>query len=146
MANEKMIKEMQEEAYKKGFEDGISEGLTQGQNEVWEFMKKCFYAYTGEECEEIFGKVIVEHIVMTYTPQEALAKLKAYEDQSKIKVGNVVKSKVTDSFVLLVLEIHNDVFTGFDGKETHRCIVLDNFKKTGKHIDITSILEQIGEV
>jgi len=44
------------------------------------------------------------------------------------------------------LEIHNDVFTGFDGKETHRCIVLDNFKKAGKHIDITSILEQIGEV
>lgn len=137
-ANEEQIP--YSEAYNKGLED------------VWELVRELYYKgnITNKDMREIYDIKTINHtefgtVIMEFTPQEALAKFEAYEKaQEEIKVGDVVKSKAKDYFLLIVLEIQNDVFTGFDGKETYRCMLLDRFKKTNKHIDISSILEQIG--
>lgn len=75
-----------------------------------------------------------------FTPQEALAKLKAYE--SKIEVGDVVTYAGEKGLVLDIKGSKVVVLTD-DGyvQEWYECDV----EKTGKHIDIQNILEQIGE-
>ena len=75
----------QVEAYNKGLED------------AWECVKKLTVndylkdGYDSDELLKIFGTDNIFCILKNYTPQEALAKLEAYEkEQAEIKVGDVV--------------------------------------------------------
>lgn len=113
-----------------------------GLNDAWELARR-IYEFTCDELEEIFGvKYGFHDLISKYTPQEALAKLKAYED-SKIEVGDVVQfekqfgvvTKCGDMFLAGVRE--DGIMFSWHKKDC---------KNTGKHIDITSILEQISEV
>ena len=131
------------EAYNKGLEDG--------RNEVWELTKKLWYSGT-HKCKEIFGYEFSIDIIEHFTPQEAIAKLEAYEkEQAEIKVGDVVVYGDKEVEILITqtsgnlfegVKLKNDVYgkTGgvYSGKLLRDC------KKTGKHIDIQSILQQIG--
>lgn len=120
--------------------DKYHEGYDKGLADAWELAKKFWYL-GNRECKKIFGFEFSIDILEHFTPQEALAKLKAYDD-SKIEVGDVVES---DSGVKAVIvetaDYHFMVFTqyGMVGTWNTTCC-----KKTGKHIDIQSILEQIG--
>ena len=135
----KDIKREDNEAYNKGLEDG--------KNEVWELTKKLVLLDSSIGWE-IFGTCRVLEVLENFTPQEALAKLEAYEKEQEIKVGDVVEA--TDLF--------GDVFKGTvldfkDGAETEVFVFDENgcvdvweiadCKKTGKHIDIQSVREQI---
>ena len=143
-----VIPQSEVDAYNKGHEDGMAQGL----KDAWEFIKE-IYNFTFRKTDDIFGYEQFIDVLVYFTPQEAIAKLKAYEE-AQIEVGDVV-------FCSLVEEDDNDtenkdnygVVTGI--YRDHYEILMKNgdatgfkketCKKTGKHIDIQSILEQIGE-
>lgn len=119
-------------------------GLNDGRNEAWECAKECFSNMKEWELEEVFGKDWTFYKIMEMTPQEALAKLEAYEEErNEIKVGDIiiccdkegVVTKVDDNYFNIVYE---------DGSSDKISQIICK-EKTGKHIDIQSILEQIKE-
>ena len=126
--------------------------LNDGRNEAWELARKIADILTTQERADIFGFVrcgiTVGDILRNMDCQEALAKLEAYEKANEIKVGNVVEAT----------DFYGDVFKGTvldfkDGAETEVFVLDENgcvdvwkiadCKKTGKHIEINNILEQI---
>ena len=129
-------------------ENEINEAYDKGLNDAWELIKKLTVndyrkdGYDSDELQRIFGTENLFCILKKYTPQEALSKLEAYEkEQAEIKVGDVVE---VNGYKFLVTTVANDHINLIDSKgittwTTSTC------KKTGKHIDISKILEQIGE-
>ena len=131
--------------------DTEKKGYNKGLQDAWELMKKLIVSsFDGglgtREVHDIFdipaGKRPLYWIMKNYSPQEALAKLKAYEkEQAEIKVGDVVIGSVFSGVVTGVDE--NRVFVLYDDGscgETKK----ENLKKTGKHIDIHAVLQEIG--
>lgn len=131
-----------------------------GLNDAWElakriFLDKCDYhnPLSDEDLSKIFQSRDLAYIVNTNTPQEALAKLEAYEkEQEEIKVGDVVRFKKYPSCEVLITAVSrglNGVHlqTGELGRigEVHSGICKDYIEKTGKHIDISGILAEIGK-
>jgi hypothetical protein len=127
----------------------MKEIYNSGLNDAWELARKICGATNGEydnfsteELCAIFGICGGAYIINENTYQEALAKLEAYEkEQAEIKVGDVVE---VNGYKFLVTTVANDHINLIDSNgittwTTSTC------KKTGKHIDIQPILEQIGE-
>ena len=82
------------------------------------------------------------HIMNNNTYQEALAKIEAYEESKAIKVGDVVE-RISLTGTYIVTRVTDDHASIMDGYGFMEETYLDRLKKTGRHIDITSILEQI---
>lgn len=118
-----------------------------GLNDAWELAKKLFADMSDSDLNEIFGKDWNYPKLMRLTPQEALAKIEAYEESKAIKVGDVVKRKNVDKDMpnkLIVTKIYNQTFEGIDSDGYVYCEKhFDEWKKTGKHLDIEHLLEQI---
>lgn len=116
-----------------------------GLSDAWELAKK-IDLFDNEERTKIFGYLTSEYIKEHYTVQEALAKIEAYEKEKEIKVGDVV---VIDDENFLVTKVTKTAPTiTIDGMRSDGDIICYSdrqFKKTGKHIDIESLLRQIGE-
>ena len=129
---------LQDEAYEQGLEC------------AWEMAKKiCVRPENGGiECDDIYKLFEVDtcwKVLTQYTPQRVLHKLRAYED-SKIEAGDVVMINNTDMMYVVISseEFEGDIYyRGFT--ENGKFITQNNVTKTGKHIDIKSILKQIGE-
>lgn len=114
--------------------------------EAWEIAKKILLypahgGFNATELEEIFGRT--EHL-WELTPQEAKAKIEAWETEKEIKVGDevdicgdkgIVTSFGTDGDRIHVLYLDGIVNSYRKDKD---------IKKTGRHIDINGILKQIG--
>lgn len=127
----------------------------QGLQDAWELAKKIAMeksngGFDSYEIADIFGFNDMDAIFMSYTPQEALAKLKAYEEaQEEIKVGDVVEVKVVNkSIPFVIIAIYGERTWGYEIGESEFEIPLQDItkltmKKTGKHIDIQSVLKQI---
>ena len=112
--------------------------------EAWEIAKNLFADYSNIELDEIFGKGWSFPKLMELTPQEAKAKIEAWETEKEIKVGDevdicgdkgIVTSFGTDGDALHVLYFDGIVNSYRRDKDV---------KKTGRHIDINGILKQIG--
>ena len=113
-----------------------------GLDDAWKVAKKI----QGLDCkirEKIYGIYKMLVIFEKFTPQEALAKLEAYEkEQAEIKVGDVVKD---GKKYFLVTKKYNNTFEGMSDEGYLYCgLSLRDCEKTGKHIDIQSVLAQIG--
>ena len=134
------------------YTNGYNKGHDEGMKDVWEFVKKTDTAVKPEEARKMldfFGVKNYRDIFKKYTPPEAIAKLKAYED-SKIEVGDVVESNINKKRYLVLAETNDDGwdFIALDIEQLEVTKIADShyyFKKTDKHIDIKSFLEQIGE-
>lgn len=117
--------------------------------EAWEIARRIILTercggLSSKEIRHIFGDVDVEDIIKDFSPQQAKAKIEAWEEEKEIKVGDVVDvcgdKGVVTSF-------------GTDGNSIH-VLYLDgivnsyrkdkDIKKTGRHIDIDGLLKQIG--
>ena len=128
----------------------IPKTYEKGLQDAWELVKKA-YDYTCDELEEIFGvKYGFHDFISKFTYQEALAKLKAYEDSQEIKAGDVVRCKGYPSTEILITSterslngLHLQSDEGGRKGEAHSFIDRNAIEKTGKHIDIESLLEQI---
>ncbi len=123
-----------QEAYNKGLED------------AWELAKKLWLptSYGGMDSEEVMKIFGCDYYAISklYTPQEALAKLEAYEKSKEINVGDVVESINTGRIGIITKVEENGKYVmfvdGMSGMLAH-----DDIKKTNKHIDINSVLEQL---
>ena len=111
--------------------------------EAWEIAKNLFANYSNAELDEIFGKGWSFSKLMELTPQEAKAKIEAWEAK-QIKVGDevdicgdkgIVTSFGTDGDRIHVLYLDGIVNSYRKDKD---------IKKTGRHIDIDGLLKQIG--
>lgn len=123
----------------KTYSDGLSD--------AWELAKK-LESMPLEELKKVFGVCGFYSVVKQYKIEEALAKIEAYESAKEIEVGDEVRygNGEDRSRYAVVMKIEgNEFYTMFAdgscGRETHT----ECFKKTGKHIDIESLLKQIGE-
>lgn len=126
----------------------LTEKYEQGLNDAWELAKKLFgYSCDTKLCCEdlknIFGSACEMDILRNNTPQEAIIKIEAYEKaKEEIKVGDVVDNNALKGIVTMVKEKDVDIMfkDGSVGTWDKR-----NCKKTGEHIDISSILQEIGK-
>ena len=127
------------EMHKNTYDEGYNKGL----NDAWELAKKLWHN-TPRKNDDIYGIEYYIDITNEYTPQEALAKLEAYEKEQVFNVGDVVIG-INDGVKGVVVKVKEDTIyilfrDGSAGEHKKRAV-----KKTGKHIDIQKILEQIGE-
>lgn len=125
------------------YTEGHGKGYTEGLSDAWELLKRVAEMPDAKICEHILeGDSLnpLRSMVNCLTPQEALAKLKAYEE--RIEVGDVVTYAGEKGMVLDSIPNKFVVLT-YDGwvQEWY----WGDVEKTDKHVDIKSILEQIGE-
>ena len=133
-----------DKAYRNGYEKGLQD--------AWELAGRCI-SFNSDGRLKIFDTDNPYCILREQSYEEALARLEAYEkEQAEIKVGDVVRFKKQPSCEVLITAVSrglNGVHlqTGEFGKkgEVHSDICKDYIEKTGKHINIESLLEQIAE-
>lgn len=129
-----------------------------GLNDAWEIARKLYLAsplgLSSTEYYEIFNSTSLLEIFKTYTPQQVLAKIKAYEEKKKaenqkIRIGDEVESKVNSNITIIVTKVYTErdgcnVITGIINKsdDTHNPVGSIHshsyavmWKKTGKHYD-----------
>ena len=125
-----------------------------GLADAWELARKIAAdvkegGFSCDDLKEMFGGYMSSLILSKNTYEQALAKIEAYEkEKSEIKVGDVVEfyyeteEPKEKGVVTWVLE--NGVAVVWVSGETEHCKKTE-LTKTGKHIDIESLLRQIGE-
>jgi len=118
-----------------------SKTYEQGLQDAWELASKCV-SIRDKARLEIFNTDNIYIIVAKHTYQEALAKIEAYEESKAIKVGDVIVADDGVKCVAIDFTSDDDVIVLNENgcAEAHLKSV---FKKTGRHIDIEHILEQI---
>lgn len=122
--------------------------------EAWVLAKKIVLptsnggAFKASELREIFDSDIESYILKNNTPQEAKAKIEAWESK-QIRVGDVVTEGSSHEYI--VIATSKEMPNGqplLRSLYDHNLVVFGSdkvIKKTGKHIDILSVLNQIGE-
>lgn len=143
----KYITEINEDGYYKTFdykENDIFPYPSMTAEEAWEIAKKLFADYSNVELDEIFGKGWSFPKLMELTPQEAKAKIEAWEVKKYINVGDVISNPnfgkgvvfgISDDGKYAILTENACSTHGWDRSA---------LKKTGRHIDIDGLLKQIG--
>lgn len=137
-----------DEAYQKGFEAGQHEATTleyqNGLDEAWEAAKKIFGdeldgGLPVDELRSVFGfndiPFCTADIFKTNTASEALAKLKAYEQQkanAEIKVGDEVDYKGVTKYVVTGI-VDDDTICGFSQNGLWNANTIKEVTKTGRH-------------
>lgn len=116
--------------------------------EAWDIAKKLFADYSNAELDEIFGKGWSYPKLMELTPQEAKAKIEAWEAKKEINVGDEVRLKNRDGNEYKFFVTHKKAgeisgFSGFGG-DVFYCRDIEFYEKTGRHIDIEGLMKQIG--
>jgi hypothetical protein len=128
--SEGMLELCEEKTYEKGLAD------------AWELAKKIQYSLTSAQIEEIFGMEDDAQVMNTYTPQEALAKIEAYEREKEIKPTDIVEYNGKN---WVVTEVYKGEYSIWNGKKV---IHTANVKKVGSAESIeplAELLRQIGE-
>lgn len=122
----------------------------QGLADAWELAKKIVLGieeggFSYRQLEEIFDASDSNEVFERFTLEEALAKIEAYEKEKEIKVGDVVHHMGGKTFI--VTYIHDDGHVSGITEEggIYSRVGIGNVVKAGKHIDIESLLRQIGE-
>lgn len=123
-------------------------GYEKGLSDAWEAAKKiCLSPYDGgieaDVIKEIFG--MTHDIVMEKsTPQEAVDRLKEWEEKHDIKVGDVVTFENKNG-KFLVTECLDGVLHCIDSEMTTYARKYDEVAKTGKRIDLSELLNGLEE-
>lgn len=114
------------------------ESYNKGLNDAWELVKKIVKSpheggYKANELADIFG-ISDKPVLDAYTPQEALAKVRAYEEKhDEIKAGDVVKDSVGEALVLRIDD--NRMYLLCRDRSCGEYNLSSRYKKTGKHFD-----------
>lgn len=121
----------------KTYEDGL--------NEAWELAGKLFNMQ-NLELDKIFGKNAWDiYEIMKQSPQEIAEKFKAWEGSKTFHVGDVVEEiKIKNGFAIVTrVNKSNKLSVIWDDGSCGQYDKYD-FVKTGRTIDIESLLKQIG--
>ena len=136
------------ELYGDQHEEEYNQAFNQGAEAAWELARKIVLknGYSAYDLHEIFNCCGSHQALEDYTYPEAAAKVAEWEKaKEEIKVGDVLEY-IYDSNVKCTatnLYPNNMAYLVFDDG-TAGMHELDDFKKTGRHIDIDSFLKQIG--
>ncbi len=121
-----------------------SKTYAQGLADAWELLKKV-YDMKCETIEQIFD---VEggfwDVIRDFTYEEALAKIEAYEKGKPVCVGDVVECNGFKGVVLHIFH-SGSLNIVYENGIIDTLASVQECEKTGKHIDIESLLKQIGE-
>lgn len=122
--------------------------------EAWGIMRRIVCdeelgGFSEEELKDIFNvpplfTIYPDEIFNKFTPEEVKAKIEAWEN--RLKVGDVVGHVGVDG-VVVITKIYSggelcEAMTEIGRTGTYK---INNLRKTGKTIDIQSVLEQLGE-
>ena len=125
-----------------------NQAFNKGAEIAWELARKIVIqdGYSGYDLYEIFGSSDLQHVLENYIYPEAAAKVADWEKaKEEIKVGDVLEGIYDNTLKCVVTNLYTDntAYLVFDDGSAgwHE---LDNFKKTGRHIDIDGFLKQIG--
>lgn len=119
----------------------IPKTYEEGLQDAWELAHRINNMPLNEVCKMYRFPIQREEVFSAVDADEALAKLKAYEEEKEIKVGDVVKSqKFLDEYIVFNVECGSAISTDFT-RVAH--LTLEDWEKTGKHIDIENLLGQI---
>ena len=126
-----------------------SEAYNKGLNDAWELAKKLWHN-DARTNDDIYGIEYFIDIANEYTPQEALAKFEAYEKEQekvrqKIMVGDIVALEDGIKGVVMDEDGVDNVAIFTENGCIEAWMNKKYITKTGKHIDIQSLLEQIKE-
>lgn len=119
-----------------------------GMMDAWELVKK-LADMPFQERADIFGYccngITVTDVLRDFTPQQALAKIEAYEGSNAIKVGDVVYADdEPDSFGVVTWFVDDKyAYVLWDDGSSGFQEDISDIHKTGRHIDISNLLEQI---
>lgn len=125
-----------------------TEAYNKGLNDAWELAKKLWHN-DARTNDDIYGIEYFIDIANEYTPQEALAKFEAYEKEQekvrqKIMVGDIVTLEDGTKGVVMDEDGVDNVVIFTENGCIEAWMNKKYITKTGKHIDIQSILQQIG--
>ena len=125
----------------------LQEAYQAGLNDAWEAAKKLSWTEKhggyGECLDKVFDRTDTFDF-LDYSPNEAIEKLKAYDDKQKdrIEVGDEVRARDgAPSHTFLVTKVTDSHVYGISDDGSWNYWTKDEVKKTGKHYDIASILE-----
>lgn len=121
--------------------------------EAWEIAKQIALpvsngGYSPYEFSVIFGIPLWYDVMKTYTPQQIKDKIAARKAKEEICVGDVVQNAENPEVKVLITRQYIDGTCNGINKhgETYSAIHKNRWKKTGKHIDIQSVFDQIGGI
>ena len=129
----------------------LNAGQLAGQNEAWELARKIILRQSeggmnDEDYKKIFGNGFSEiYVIKNYTYTEVAAKVAEWERAKKeVKVGDVLEGIYDSNIKCVATNLYpsNMAYLVFDDGTTGICN-LNDFKKTGRRIDIDSFLKQI---
>lgn len=120
--------------------DTEKKGYNRGLQDAWNAALK-FSKMADSVREEVFDECNSSCFFKNIPPQEALAKLEAYEKTQEIQVGDVVICSLLSGVVTCVDD--ERVFVLYDDGSCGERRKSD-LKKTGKHIHIHALLQEIG--
>ena len=133
------------ELYGNQHEEEYNQAFNQGAEAAWELARKLENLDLGSLLE-IFKECNCYKKIYNYTYQETAKKVAEWEKaKEEIKIGDVLKDIYDISVKCTVTNLYtnNRAYLVFDDG-TAGMHKLDNFKKTGRNIDIDSFLKQIG--
>ena len=137
----KAISKASEDVYKEDMHTAYNKGL----NDARELIQK-IGNLTHDKIMDVYGYCSLRVIFEQNTMQEALEKLKAYEEERKLQVGDEAYYCNEPSYKGVITRIDGTrVYILWCDGIVHSERNYDEIRKTGKHIEISSILEQIGE-
>jgi hypothetical protein len=141
---------LKEEQIDKYAYKGATKTYEDGLNDAWELARKiCGQLenennYTIQELKKIFGHSYCGIVMNEHTYQQALAKIEAYEESKAIKVGDVVKTiQAEKQYEFVVTALNGMGVQGIGSKGDIFMLSQKEVEKTGRHIDIEHLLEQI---
>ena len=130
------------ELYGDQHEEEYNQAFNQGAEAAWELARKIVLydkdSYSGEELKEIFGYAYSQTLMKNYTYSEIAAKVAEWEKaKEEIKVGDVLEYIYDSNVKCTVTNLYpsNMAYLVFEDG-TAGMHELDDFKKTGRHIDI----------
>ena len=116
--------------------------------EAWDVARK-IETMRSDTLLEIFGIKNIYYVMHDISPQQAKAKIEAWEQEKNIRVGDEVISKKEtyrseERGLVVCINSVSQIGVNYPGNE-FVWYGKDAIKKTGRHIDFDKILEQIGE-
>lgn len=115
-------------------------------DEVWKLADKIMEMPRGE-LAEIFPECEWMYVARNFSPKETKDRIEAREAEKEIKVGDVVGYYDNPKIKVMITKCHHDggSYDGVNPSGVVYCGIEEKYwKKTGQHIDIQSVLEQIG--
>lgn len=116
------------------------ESYNKGLNDAWELARNIILpshmgGYTADEFKNIFGKNTYMAAMRDFTPQEALAKAKEYEERNEIKNGDVIKLKGTTHEAIATRVTETNICFLFRDGSCGSLHAEKDFEKTGRHYE-----------